>query len=192
MKVIYMKKALFITLVMSTVFLGCDKFKDSIVVNKDIEYNSSLDVEGVPGMPDSITELPNGGVNADFPKVTNATNSAQYMEDYNTSSDLISSLIVSKMSLDMSQPEGQNFDYLDTVRVYVSATGLDEKLLGHKYGIPKGTKLLDLDRSDMSLKEYFLKDSIHFRISAHFIDIPMDGAKMELKTVFSLVANPLK
>lgn len=172
--------------------IGCNQIKDAIIINKDLDYNATLEVNGVPGLPDTVVSLPQSGVRADFPKVTSATNAQQYMTDYNTSGDNVSSVIISKMSLEMTQPDGQDFNFIDSVNVYLSASGLDELLMGYRYDIPKGTKTIDLTREDNNIKEYFLKDSVSFRISAHFVEIPKDSGKMDLKTVFGLVAKPLK
>lgn len=187
-----MKKGLLAVLVFSVIAAGCaDKVKQLLSFTKEIEYNGSVEIKGVPGLPDTVVTLPSGGLNADFPKLANATNAQQYIKDYNTSPDKISNVIISKLGLEMSEPSGANFDYIDSVKVYISATGMEEHLVGYKYGIPKGTQSIDLTRDDINLKEYFLKDSIYFRINAHFVEVPKDSGKMDIKSVFSLVATPL-
>lgn len=172
-------------------FTGCDKIKDLTNITKELEYGAAIEVPGVPGLPDTVTKLPPGGVSGDFPTFKEATNSEQTMKEYNTNADLVTSVNLTKLNLTMNAPEGQTFDYVDTLRVYITATGMSEKLLGYKYGIPKGQKSVDLDREDVNIKEYFLKDSIGFRVNGHFVEVPLDGANMELKSTFTLLANPL-
>lgn len=170
---------------------GCEQIKDQIKINKSLDYNASVDVPGVPGLPDTITALPPGGITGDFPKVTEATNSEQYIKEYGTNPDQIISVTLSKMMMEMTQPDSQDFNYLDTIRVYISATGLKEELMGYQYDIPKGAKSIELTRSETNIKDYFLKDSIFFRVNGHFVGLPMKNAKLEVKSTFSLVANPI-
>ena len=92
----------------------------------------------------------------------------------------------------MKEPSGSNFDFMDTIRVYVSAQGLEEKLAAKKYGIPKGQQTLELDCEDVNLKEYFIKDTMYIRFGGHFTGVPDSNAKIELTPTFNMLANPLK
>jgi hypothetical protein len=77
------------------------------------------------------------------------------------------------------------------MRVYVFGNGLPTKLVGYKYPVPKGLTELDLDIVDEDLKEYFLHDSVHVRLSGHINALPPNGTRMLINTTFHLFANPL-
>jgi hypothetical protein len=187
-----MRKALAFILLGTIGFAGCDKVKDLTNISKELDYTGSVEVPGVPGLPDTVTMVPPGGITGDFPIFGQATDSKKLMEENNTSSDLVTHVNLKQVIMTMAQPEAQTFNYMDSIRVYISAPGVSEQLLGKKFGIGRDLKSVELDPEDINIKEYFLADSIFFRVNAHFIEVPMDGAKMELKTVFNLVGNPLK
>lgn len=186
-----MKKALSLILLAGLGFAGCDKIKDLTDISKELTYDGSVEIPGVPGLPDTATIVPPGGITGDFPIFGEATNSQQLIKDNNTSSDLVTHVTLTKLSLAMAAPDSANFNFMDTIRVYIGASGMKEELLGKKNGIPKNVKTVDLDPENINIKEYFLKDSIFFRVNGHFVEVPRKGSKMDLKAVFNLLANPL-
>ncbi len=169
-------------------FTSCDKLKHLTDINKDIEYKETVDLPGIPG---GDTVVPAGGLAADLPAYSIATNSKQYLAEYNTDAKLVTHVKLKSLTATLLQPSSQNFNFLDTLRLYVSATGQPEKLAAYKYGIAKGQNTIEMDVVDFNLKEYFLQDSMYFRINGHFNGIPDSTSKIELKSVFNLLANPL-
>ncbi len=127
-----------------------------------------------------------------FPGKGIPTNSAQYMKDYKTSGELINFVKLTKLTANIQEPQNGNFDFVDTIQVFLKADGLEEKLVAYKYGIPKGQSSVDLDRADVDLKQYFLKDTMFLRFGGHFVGVPAAASKVELNTTFNLDANPLK
>jgi len=181
-----MKKRLLIIAAAAFTFSGC--IKNLTNINKEIDYSQEFSFSGVPG---GGTTLPPGGVRANFPIFAFATNAQQYIDQYKTSSDKITSLKLAKCNLTMSLPANGNFDYVDSIQIYLSATGLNEKLAAYKYDIPKGQNTISLDKSTDEFKEYFLKDSMYVRVSAHFVAVPDSNSKINMETGFNMIANPL-
>lgn len=181
-----MKKRLLSIAFIAFALSGC--IKNLTNINKEIDYSQDFSVDGIP---DGTTTLPQGGITASFPTISFATNAQDYIKQYNTSSDKIVSVKLAKFNLTMLQPANGNFDYVDTVRIYLGATGMSEKLAAYKYGIAKGQNTISLDKSSDEFKEYFLQDSMSIRISAHFIAVPDSNSKIHMETGFNMVANPL-
>ncbi len=183
-----MRKAIIYTC-LALAFASCDKVKNLANINQNLTYTESIDI---PSLPGNIDTLPPGGVTAYFPGQGIPTNSQAYLNQFNTKPSLITHVKLTKLQAVMQQPQGGNFDFIDSISVYLSAQGLDEKLVAYKYGIPKGTTTLDLEcQPDLNIKEYFLKDTMYLRFGGHFVSVPAANSKIDLTSVFNLLANPL-
>lgn len=183
-----MRKAFIYTCV-ALAFASCDKVKELANINRDLTYSETI---SIPSLPGDIDTLPPGGISAYFPGQGIATNSQAFIEEYQTSPNLINHVKLTKLATVSKEPAGGNFDFVDTLNVYLRADGLEEKLVAYKHGIPKGVSTIDLDCvSDINLKEYFLKDTMYLRFGGHFVGVPDSATKIELNSTFNLFANPL-
>lgn len=167
---------------------GCKKLKKLANINLNFPYSNIVDVPGIPG---GLPVAPPGGITADLPRYAVATNSQLYIKESGTSTDKIIHVKLKELKGEILQPSTQSFDYVDTLRIYLSAEGLPEQLVAYKYGIEKEQKVLNLQLTDLNLKNYFIKDTMYFRVSGHFIDVPDAATKMKVSSVFNMLANPL-
>lgn len=187
-----MKKILLTTISASLfLFASCDKLKELASFSQSFDYKQIVDV---PGLPSKQVTLPQGGASESLPRFGVATNSAQYINENRTSADLITDVLLSKMSMNIISPANGHFDYIDTVKLFLSASasGADEQLVAYKYNIPKGQNTVVLDVTNINLKPYFLKDSMYYRIYGHFVDIPVDETKVEVNTTLTMKASLLQ
>ncbi len=184
-----MKKFLLFLAAGAVLITSCDKLGGLGNITQDINSSADLLLPGVPGYD---TVLP-GGVFAYSPAINVETNSEQTLKDYNTSSDKVTSVKLTKMAVKMLEPGGQVFDFMDTIKVYISADGLEEKLMAYKNGVPTGVQNVDLDcYSDIEMKEYFLKPQMRIRFGGHFVKSPDSTTKLQLDFTNQLTANVLK
>lgn len=186
-----MKKTLWIFAIISIIITaGCKKVKDLANISVNIPYTQHVSIPSSGyeyGFP-----LPAGGVQLDFPMVGAPTNSKSYLDQYHTNGNKVIKVALNSLSLVITSPAQQNFDFLDTVRMYISAPGQPEALVAYKYGATRGQKTLDLTcDNNVNLKNYFLADTMYFRTTMHINAVPIPGAEMDIKSVFNLVANPL-
>jgi len=182
-----MKKIYFLAIAALVSFSACKKDVKSFAnVDEDINYHEEV------AFPDAgiFAGIP---VNSPIPAIDTAfpTNYQSYLTQYNTSPNKVISTKMKELNFRMTTPPGQTFDFIDTMRVYVFGNGLPTKLVGYKYPVPKGLTELDLDIVDEDLKEYFLHDSVHVRLSGHINALPPNGTRMLINTTFHLFANPL-
>jgi hypothetical protein len=185
-----MKKA-YLLAVAVFAFVGCEKIKELADININLDYKETVDIPALPGGIDTIP--PGTGVSAYFPGKGFATNSQQYLNQNKTNAELVKHVKLTKLSAVMQQPTSANFDFIDTLRIYMYSKDLEEKLVAYKYGVPKGQTSLEMDLvQDLNMKDYFLKDSMFVRFGGHFVGIPDSNSKVELSTTFNLLANPLQ
>ena len=113
-----MKKILI--LIAATISISaCQKVKNLANIGFDVPYSQSETLPAVSGYTYGM-QLPAGGVDLPFPAVSVATNAQQYFDQYHASSKNIVSADLSSMSIQITAPSGQYFDFLDKIELYIS------------------------------------------------------------------------
>ncbi len=123
----------------------------------DVDYTTSY---VIPGTLVPITVL-----NSNTPDIT--TNSQQTFTNNNTNADRVESVTLKKLTLTITNPSGQKFDFLKSADVYISADGLPEIKVATIDNIDDATvgSSLDMVPGGQDLKEYIKKDKITMRVS---------------------------
>jgi hypothetical protein len=188
-----MKRAMLVAgIALVAVVSGCNKIKQLANINVDIPYSYQAQVPPVAGDSQTFV-LPGGGATLSFPSAAVATNSKQYMQQYGTAANLIVEVDLKSLAIRIQSPPNQNFDFLDNIYVYLSANSLPEMLVASESNIPKGSTTLNLvTNTEVNLKDYFLKDTIYFRLVAHINAVPPAGENLNIASVFHMLANPLE
>ncbi len=186
-----MKKTVFVMgMAFITLAGACTKVKTVVDTNVDIPYSTSVAVPA--SVTDTSVALPAGGLSVSFPNVSMATGSKEFLSQYNTNPDRVVSVDLKGASIEIETPSNTNFDYMDSIELYVSAAGQPETLMAYEYGVPKGQKVLDLvSVPNVNLKSYYLQDAMLFRVKAHINATPPTGEQLTIATVMHLLANPL-
>ncbi len=187
-----MKKHIVIEIIaLFTLITGCNKIKQIANINVDIPYAAQFSLPAIAADTAGFV-LPSGGISLPFPAIPVATNSKQFISQYNTAANMILDVYLKGLSLQLAAPANQNFDFLDSVQVFISAPNQPEVLVANEYNIPKGQSLLNLTTNiDVNLKNYFVQDTIYFRLQAHINAIPASTTVLNLQSVFHVLANPL-
>lgn len=187
-----MQKVLFLTgAAFITILSGCNKIKQLVNINVDIPYNYEVAVPPVSGYSQAVP-LPPGGATLSFPAVPVATNSQQYIQEYGTDSNLVLDVYLKSLAIQIQSPANQYFDFLDNIDVYISTKTLPEMLIASQSNVPKGSGTLTLiPDTAVNLKNYFLQDTIYFRLNTHINAVPPPGEDLNIMSVFHMLANPL-
>jgi hypothetical protein len=167
---------------------GCNRVRDLANISIDIPYSTQV---SIPPYEDGEFPIPNQGYTATVGPFEIATNSRQYIKDHNTSAEKIVSITLKQLQVKLLQPTTETLDFMDTIRVYMSADGLPEFMAAYYYGRPTGD-VVELTCSDMDLKQYFLKDMIQVTMKGNFNRTVKPGTTFEVNSVFHMVANPLR
>ncbi|MCD6013757.1 MAG: hypothetical protein K0Q79_3619 [Flavipsychrobacter sp.] len=184
-----MKQTIFAAIALVVLAASCTKIKNLANIHKDIPYSAQVSVPKVDGDPG--TPLP-FSVALSLPSVAFATNSKEYVSQYGTAAHLVTTVYLKSLALQIQTPPDKNFDFLDNAQLYISAKNLPEKLVASQNNVPKGTNTLNLEtNTEVNLKDYFLQDTIYFRLGASINAVPPTGVELKINSVFHLVANPL-
>ena len=171
---------------------GCSKIHDFANINVDIPYNQQITVPQVAGDAAGVP-LPAGGANLPFPAFPVMTNAQQYVSTYKTSIDKIISFDLNSMVIQIQSPPNQNFDFLDSIQLYISANSQLEMLVAYANSVPKGQTTLSLTAMPgVNLKNYFIQDTMYYRLNAHINAVPASGTVLNIASSFHLLANPLE
>ncbi len=185
-------KKLLIPAVAIAMLAGCVKIRQIANINVNIPYTQEIAIPKYNGVPAGLP-IPFGGAQLSTPRVAMATNSQAYLAQYNTIAEKIVSLDLAALSIEIAGNTRQNFDFMDNVQVYVSGKQHGEVLLAYQNNIPRGQKLLNLNTAaDVNLKDYFLEDSMYYRVETHINAVPESGETLRVNSTFHLVANPLQ
>ena len=108
-----------------TILSGCSKIKQLANINADIPYSSQLNLPALAA--DTLsTGLPAGGLSIPLPSISFATNSQTYLNQYHTAANMILDVYLKSLTMKLAAPANQNFDFLDSVQVYLSANSQSE------------------------------------------------------------------
>lgn len=148
-----MKKILLSLIILSA--LGSCKKLDKLT-QFNVDYES--DITYSAGLP---VNLP---VNISTPDM--ATNSEEEFAVNDTRKDLIESIKLTQLKLNITSPNGHTFSFLKEVRIYISSPGLAEIEVARKLNIDDtvGSELL-LDILDAELREYIKADKFVLRVT---------------------------
>ncbi len=118
------------------------------------------------------------------------TNSSETFESNNTGANLVETIKLTKLKLSITSPEGFTFSFLKSIDIYISAQGVEEKLLASRDDIPTDVSEIELNTTETNLKPYVIKDT--YDLSYRVVTREVFAQDVELNTFmkFKATANP--
>lgn len=93
------------------------------------------------------------------------TNIQEKIDTEGSTSKLVDQVTLTRMNLAINNPENGNFNFLNSVEIYLSSSSQPEILAAWKYQIPENnSKVLDLETGNTNLKEYIKDNGLTLRI----------------------------
>lgn len=175
-----MKKQILILSCIILSFIGCEKIDE--VTQFDMEFNETVVI------PSTI------GVNLPFNILTPniETNSESTFAVNDTRKDLIEEITLKTLNLTLTSPSNADFSFLTSIIVYISAEDLPEIKVAWKDRIPDDIgNVLDLELSDVDLKEYIQKDEFDIRLNTTTNKLLLSDHSINLHSVFFVDAKIL-
>ncbi len=140
-----------------------------------------------------VTIPSTAGINLPFDVLTpeTETNSESTFESNDTRKDLIEEIKLTKLQLVITAPSDADFSFLESIEVYISAAGLDEIKIASKVEVPETVSTLDLEVSDVDLKEYIKKDNYSLRLNTVTDEAMSQDHQIDVKSTFFVDAKIL-
>ncbi len=145
-----MKKIVILLLFLPFLLTGCKKKLTQFIV----DYNASVTVSSTVGqlIPFSVVT----------PTIT--TNSEAEFEANNTAKKHVRSVHLTECTLTITSPSNETFSFLNSLEIYISADGLDEKKVCFKENIPSTVgNSITCDIVDLDLQEYIKSNTFKLR-----------------------------
>ena len=148
----------------------------------DLNYNTSFTIPASVGI-----QLP---VDLFTPDIT--TNSESEFQSRSTRKDLLEEVKLTRLDLSITSPDNQDFSFLESVRLYLSAEGLNEIEIAGLSEIPDtiGNTLV-LVIPENNLKEFLKKEGFKLRVNTLTDEILSQDIQVELAASFFIDAKVL-
>ena len=178
----YWKKYYLFVLALAIPFLitSCKKVEDLLTFK--VHDSSSFTIPSITGI-DSPVSIP-------VPPVE--SNSQQTFENNNTAASLVKNVVLENLTLTITDPAAKTFQFLKSIKIYISADGEQEILLAHKDNIPAEiNSVLEMDPEGNKLDPYIKKDTYNLRTVVEVKEIPGQDVTVRADMVLRVTADPL-
>lgn len=128
---------------------------------------------------------------AAFDPVQVPTNSEETFKNNKTRAELVKDVTLNKLTLSIAESEGSNFDFLQSIEIYISAEGVNEVKIAYLEEVPKSVKSLDLKLTNAKLDEYLKKDKYTIQTKAVLRNSVARDIKVNAAMRFKVTADPI-
>lgn len=118
-----------------------------------------------------------------------ATNSSQEFSNNNTKANLVKEIKLQSLKLNITDPTGQNFDFLKSVKIFISTNGSDEIELAALDNIPASTSVVDLIPTQSILDAYVKAPKYNLRTQVITNRILTQNVNIRSVCKFKVTAN---
>lgn len=120
------------------------------------------------------------------------TNSVQVFQVNNTSAELLEGCKLVEITGTITNPAGEDFSFLNSVHVYISAVGLPEVEIAYRDNIPDTVgNTLSLQPTEVELVEYIKQETIIIRMQTINDEVTLNQVTVSLFTRFFIDAEIL-
>lgn len=148
----------------------------------NMDYNSSVTIPSTIGI-----NLPFDIYSPDI-----KTNSTETFEVNNTNKDLVEEAQLTDLSMTITSPTGNDFSFLKSIEIYLSADGLDEiKVAWNDQINGENKNTISLETSSENLEEYIKKDEIKLKVTTVTDEVILRDYDIDINSNFYIDAKIL-
>ena len=175
-----MRTTILLSLILLVALSGCKKIDK--LTQFELEFDNTVIIESATGI-----DLP---FNTLQPGIE--TNSTATFAANDTRKDMIEEIKLTQLDLTLSSPKNGNFDFLESIELFIKAEGLEERQIAWMDEIPQGAGTrLDLNVSGANIMEYIKKDNFDLRVSVVTDETIQSDHQIEIHSVFFVDAKVL-
>jgi hypothetical protein len=119
------------------------------------------------------------------------TNSQSSFSGNNTRSDLINEISLSSISLEILEPVGEDFSFLEAISIFILADDLPEVEIASLDVVDANQNLIFLETTGTDLQAYLKKDKYVMRTSTTTKEFLTEDYRLEIKSRFLVKAQPI-
>ena len=160
---------------------SCDKINE--LTRFTMKYDTSATIQA------SVIQI-NTPFDILTPPVT--TNSSATFETNNTNADLVQEILLSKLTLTVTAPAGEDFSFIEAISIKISADGLPETEIAWYESVPANAgSTIELTTTDTNLKDYIIKDSFSLKVSTTTDELITQDHEIDIHSEFIVDAKIL-
>ena len=118
-------------------------------------------------------------------------NSEQSFESHNTNSNLVKDVRLSRLSLTITDPATENFDFLQSIKLSIGTNQNDKVLLASLDSIPAGVSTINLKPGDSKLDEFIKRGSYTIYTEVSIKSNVSNELTVRADSWFKVTADPL-
>ncbi|MBX0291626.1 hypothetical protein K3G63_14340 [Hymenobacter sp. HSC-4F20] len=176
-----MKKILFLApvLLLLAVLSSCDKLDKLLTFyiedSQSVKIASAFPIgQFVPLTPIAVT-----------------TRSDEKFKNENTSANLVKDVKLDRLTLTITDPSSENFDFLQSINIYISTDQNDRILLASADNVPTGVSTLQLTPTSQKLDKYVKAGSYTLSTEAKIRKPISKDITIRTDSRFKVTADPL-
>jgi len=169
-----MKKLILFAAVVLSVFLtGCEKIKE--LTRFDIPITKTVTIPAAPVVIPVPVEISTDSIETGY---------AAKLNEYQVSENLVDKITLKSFNMTIDAPANADFTFLKSIKIYISAKGLEKKLVASKTDISDTTgNSLMLNVEAYDFKNYIFSGKIKL-----YVEIVTDKVTL---TDYTITATPL-
>lgn len=120
-----------------------------------------------------------------------ATNSEETFKNNKTRAELVKDVSLNKLTLTITEPENENFDFLRSIELYLSNDKGEETKIAYLDEVPKGVKSIELKSTNARLDKYIKGDTYNVRTRATVGRALTRDVAIKANMRFKVTADPI-
>ena len=157
--------------------------KIASLLSFQVSDSSSFTVPGTPYVPPGVT--------LNIPGVSVPTTAQSTYKNNNTSADYVQDVTLDQLTLTVTNPSTQNFDFLKSISIYIAtdATGSNKVLLASLASVPTGQTSISLTPTGNKLDQYLKGSSYTLTTTAELAQTLRQNTDVRADSRFNVHAN---
>lgn len=123
--------------------------------------------------------------------VTVTTNSEDTFKNNQTRGELVKDVTLNKLTLTVTDPQGGNFDFLESIEIFISSDNEAEVKLAYLDEVPQNATTIELKSTNAKLDEYIKSDTYTIRTKAVLAKSISSDIDIKADMRFKVTADPL-
>ncbi|MHA4844962.1 hypothetical protein ACX0G7_12395 [Flavitalea antarctica] len=173
-----MKKTIYCLLLFSFGFASCKKLSNLLTFEISNSENIKIPASGILTVP-IISPVP----------VT--MNSEESFENNNTRANLVKDVVLKKLTLTITDPAAENFNFLKSIRIYIGTDNNDKVPLASLDNIPMGVSTIELISDNSKLDKYVKASSYKLYTEVEIKSNITKELNVRADSKFKVTADPL-
>jgi len=123
--------------------------------------------------------------------ITVTSNSEETFKNNKTRAELVKDVTLDKLTLTITDPQGGDFDFLESIELYISSDNKPDVKLAGLDAVPQNATQIELQSTNAELDEYIKSDSYTIRTKAVLAKPVSSDVTIKADMRFKATADPL-